>query len=322
MAYDSSLLEKPTSSSPWKPVVGAVAAIVLGLVFLVAAWAKAINPEAFAEQIRLEGLDFFGLAQLVALTAIALEVALGTALILGLRRWWVIVPTVLLVVFFLFLTGRAYWRFEQGIITGSEGCGCFGNLVTRTPAEAFWQDLVLLGLPTLLCFVGWPSSNRKPVIRLAIVALLTTAGVVLTLLAPRLPIDDLATQLKPGVLVGDLCAGAEDDPARICLDTLIAELDSGHHWIVLTALEEDDFVVAVPRLNEAALAGSERHLWIVTAAPEETVSSFSWSQAPAFEVREAPEALVRPLHRRLPRTFEVVDGVVVTTHSGLPPEEF
>jgi len=304
MAYDSSLLDDSHPASRWQPIVGTTAGLVLGLVFLVAAWGKAIHPEAFVEQIRFEGLDFFGLAHLVALTAIAVEVALGTALILGLRRWWVMVPTVALVVFFLFLTGRSYWRFEQGIITDAEGCGCFGSLLSRTPAQAFWQDLVLLGLPMILTFLGRPKGKqRQPVLRLALVALLTVASVVLGLMAPGLPLDDLATRLSPGVNVGELCAGAKDDPARICLDTLIAELDSGHHWIVMTGLEEESFLESVPRLNKATMNGSERRLWIVSAASKEVVGAFSWTQAPAFEVREVPESLLKPLYRRLPRSL-------------------
>jgi len=323
MTYDSTLLEDSPDSSSWKPIVGTVAGLILGLVLLVAAWSKAIHPEAFVEQIRFEGLDFFGLAHLVALTAIAIEVALGAALVLGIRRWWVMVPTAALVVFFLFLTGRSYWRFEQGIISDADSCGCFGNLVSRTPSQAFWQDLVLLGLPLILAFFGRPGGKqRMPMVRIALVAALTVASVVLSLMAPELPIDDLATRLKPGVNVGELCAGAENDPARICLNTLIAELDRGHHWIVMTGLGEESFLESVPHLNEAVMDGSERRLWIVTAASEEVVGEFSWTQAPAFEVREAPEALLRPLYRRLPRSFEVVDGQVLTTSSGLPPEGF
>lgn len=321
MPYDSTLLEE--SSSPWKPVIGIAGAVILGLVLLVAAWGKAINPEAFVEQVQFEGLDFFGLARWVAIFGIVLEVALGTALVLGLRRWWILIPAALLVLFFLFLTGRAYWRFEQGLITGAESCGCFGNLVTRTPAEAFWQDLVLLGVPLILTFVGLPKGKKKtPVLRLGAVALLTGASLVLTLMAPSLPIDDLATRLKPGVKVGDLCAGAEGEAARICLDTLIVELGTGQHWVVMTDLEEEEFLEGVPRLNEAVMESGTRSLWVVTAAPEEVIGTFSWTQGPAFDVREAPETLMRPLYRRLPRSFEVVDGEVVSTQTGLPPEGF
>ena len=38
--------------------VGTIAGAVLGAVLLVAVWGKALDPAAFAEQIRGEGLDF------------------------------------------------------------------------------------------------------------------------------------------------------------------------------------------------------------------------------------------------------------------------
>lgn len=320
MAYDSTRLEDPPGFN-WKPVVGTVAGVFLGAVLLVAAWGKAIHPEAFIEQIRFEGLDFFGQAALVAVMAIVIEVALGMALVLGLRRWWILLPTVLLVLFFLFLTGRNYWRFEQGLITGDESCGCFGNLVNRTPAQAFWQDLFLLGLPLLLSFLGRPrETSRRPTARLIVIGSVTVAAVVLTLKAPDLPLDNVATRLSPGVAVGELCAGSRLDADRICLDTLIADLDEGQHWVVITGLDEEEFLAAVPRLGEQALASGPTRLWVVSAASEESLAEFSWTQAPAFEVREAPAALLEPLHRRLPRSFKVVDGQVVETRSGLPPE--
>jgi hypothetical protein len=43
------------------------------------------------------------------------------------------------------------------------------------------------------------------------------------------------------------------------------------------------------------------------------------SRAPPFDYVAVPEALIRPLYRRLPRTFVVRDGVVVKTYEGLPP---
>ncbi len=317
MTYDPSYLD---DSSRWKPVVGTLAAVILGLVLLTAAWGKAIHPEAFIEQIRFEGLDFLGQAAPVAIGAIALEVLLGAALLLGLRRWWVLLPTTALVLFFLFLTGRAYWRFEQGLITESESCGCFGNLVSRTPAQAFWQDLLLLGVPLVLAFFGRSTEKRRiPVTRLAVVLVLTAAAVGLSLTASELPLDNLATRLRPGVEVRELCAGAEGNPERLCLDTLIAELDHGHHWVVLTTLEEEEFLAGIEQLNRLALDAGDTGLWVVTAASEETVADFSWTRAPAFDVVEAPESLLKPLHRRLPRSFEVLEGEVIETRAGLPP---
>ena len=49
----------------WKPRLGTAGAIFLGLVLLVATWAKGLEPGAFAEQIRLEELDFLFSARIV-----------------------------------------------------------------------------------------------------------------------------------------------------------------------------------------------------------------------------------------------------------------
>src|SRR4051812_16389187 len=77
--------------------VGTFAGAFLGCVLLFAVWAKMIDPLAFAEQIRTEGLDFLIPARAVALIALALEAGLGLALLFGLRRKWVLVPAALLV---------------------------------------------------------------------------------------------------------------------------------------------------------------------------------------------------------------------------------
>ena len=144
----------------WKSILGSLGARFLGLVLLVAAGAKIVEPGAFAEQIRLEQLDFLFSVRTVTLIALALEVGLGVVLILGLRRLWVLFPTTLLVSFFLFLTGRNYWLVLNGLRDEDAACGCFGSLIERTPGEAFWQDLLLLLVPLSLAYIGRQVSHR------------------------------------------------------------------------------------------------------------------------------------------------------------------
>ena len=99
----------PHAAPVWKRALGVAGAVTLGLVLLVAAYAKALDPAAFAEQVVAEGVTFLLPAAVVALLAIALEVGLGVALVLAVRRLWVLVPAALLSAFFLFLNGRAWW---------------------------------------------------------------------------------------------------------------------------------------------------------------------------------------------------------------------
>lgn len=315
----------PAAGRPWTWWLGTAAAVFLGAVLLVATWAKAIHPEAFAEQIRLEGLDFLLPAALVAAVALVLEGALGTALLVNLRRLWVLVPAALLVAFFVFLGARGWYMDAHGLREEAAACGCFGSLVERTPEEAFWQDLLLLVPPLLLAFLGRPRGARRfPPLRTALVAVAAVATLGLAWKAPELPLDDLATRLSPGVRVAAICAGGGEgeDGVEVCLDAVVPELATGEHLVVLAELEDEAFTAAVDRLNAhafAARSGELPPLWVLTTASQEAQRAFFWQWAPVFEIREVPEALVAPLYRRLPRSFRVEDGGVVETWSGLPP---
>lgn len=296
---------------------GYAAGLVLGGTLLVAAYAKTIDPAAYAQQVAAEGLDGLLSAPAVALIGIAIEVALGTLLVLGVRRSWVLVPSALLVAFFLFLTGRAYWRFAHGTLPADASCGCFGNLIERTPAAAFWQDAGLLVPALALAFLGRPAGGGAVRGRVIVAAALTLGVVVLAYFAPGLPLDDLATRLKPGIATNEICAGVK--PERVCLGTVLPEAQEGRHLILLADLKDPALAAAVEKLNAYAQAGKGPALVVLSAGTAEETRAFFWKNGPAFPIREAPKALLRPLYRRLPRAFLVDNGRVSRTWSGLPP---
>jgi uncharacterized membrane protein YphA (DoxX/SURF4 family) len=300
--------------------MAAIGASILGVVFLVAAVGKALDPVVFAEQIRYEGLEIVLSAGLIAWIVVVLEAALGASLLLGLRTRSVLAVTGGLVVVFVFLTSRAYWRWLTGAELAGPDCGCFGNLVSRTAAEAFWQDLLLL-VPgyaaSWLDVVG--ARDRGARRRWWAVAGLSAAAGIFTALSPALPIDDLATKLGPGRQIAELCAGAggRDGAESACLDLVVPELLEDRHLVVIASLDSSELAAAVPALN--ALASADRgRLWVLSDAPEEQIQTFFWEHGPRFEMREVPTALLRPLYRSLPRTFTVVDGTVTDTSQGLP----
>ena len=297
-------------------LIGWAGGAFLGAVLVFGAVVKALDPPSFVKQIEIEGLDFLLPAVAVTAIAFALEIGLGSALILGLRRMWVLGPSALLVAFFLFLTGRSYYRDLRGIAVEDEaGCGCFGNLVERTPAEAFWQDLALMVPALALAFLGRRAADGVPWIRLAVVGTLTVGLLAFARAAPDLPLDNLATRLKPDLTIDEICSGEGD--ARLCLSTIVPELAEGGHWLVIADLDED-LGKAVDSLNQHVFAGG--HMWVLSSATPDENRTFFWSYGPAFEIREAPPTFLSPLYRTLPRSFRVQDGVVVETVSGLPPE--
>jgi uncharacterized membrane protein YphA (DoxX/SURF4 family) len=296
--------------------VGRTAGVVLGLVMLSASLTKAIDPVGFAESIALEGLDFLVPADVLSPLVIVLEAALGFALILGLRHLWILVPTALLTGFFLFLTARAYYWSETGQLEAGHQCGCFGNLVERSPAEAFWQDLGLLLPGLVLSFFGRPR-GALPRRRTVAVGGCAAATLAFTLLAPDLALDDIATRLDDGMQVSDICAGTGLD--RTCLDTHLPEVELGEHLVIIADLADAAFAARVEALNAWIQGGAAAQVWLLSDAEEATRQAWFWEHAPAFEVRPAPHGLLRPLYRRLPRSFRVRDGTVTETYDGLPP---
>lgn len=310
----------PTTRWKW---VGYAGAAVLGLVFLVASVPKALDPIAFAEQIRAEGLDFALPARLLAWAVIVVEAGLGAALLLGLRRRAVLIPTGLLVALFVFLTARSYLRWLSGDLEDAASCGCFGNLVSRTPAEAFWQDLFLLVPPFLLAaFVGRGPDLEAKRSRWIVVGAFSAAVGLLAWAAPRLPLDDAATRLGVGERIDSFCAGAGKPGAEsACLDLLVPQLLEGRHLVVIDDLESVAIEETVESLNQSVADSAGTSVWLLADASEERLTAFFWEWGPLFEVREVPLPLLRPLYRTLPRSFLVEDGRVVRTWAGLPSEE-
>ncbi|HEY4562085.1 MAG TPA: hypothetical protein VIJ36_03850, partial [Thermoanaerobaculia bacterium] len=193
----------------------------------------------------------------------------------------------------------------------------FGNLVQRTPAQAFWQDLALL-VPALL--LAWVGRERRPPLvppkRTAVAVIGTLAVLLFAWKAPELPLDNLATRLHPGVQVSKTCVG--EGTQQVCLDGLIPELRQGESLVVMAKLDDPALTRAVDALNAYA-GGPGPALWVLTSSTADQQRAFFWQWGPRFQIREAPPELLRPLYRRLPRSFAVKDGRVTTTFQGLPP---
>lgn len=314
------------SGKRWKRIVGTLAGVFLGLVFLVATYGKMFDPRAFAEAIRADGLDFLIPSEPLALLMLVAEAALGLALVLNLRRLWILIPTALLVAFFLFLTGRVYVAWLNGEDPAMASCGCFGNLVDHTPPEAFWRDVVLLLPATVLAFLGRPRTSGFPWAR-SFAVLVCALGVgVFVWRAPDLELDDFATRLKPGVRAAEICVGRGED--EICLTSPALEplLAEGRHIVVIADLADESFIQAVidqtDELYERDADPTLPQVLVLHSGEktdEATVNFPFLTGGAPLSLKYAPRSLLRPLYRSLPRTFLLVDGRVLRTWSGFPP---
>ncbi|MDH3285208.1 MAG: hypothetical protein OEQ13_10740 [Acidobacteriota bacterium] len=294
----------PRASHFW---VGTVAGIALGAVLLFSAYAKALDPKGFAAQIARDGMLDASLATPAALVVIALEAALGLALVLGLRHPLVLsLATAMMIAF----VGLAAWQWAYPPADPST-CGCFGNFVEQTPAEHTGMN----GLFVLLALAAWLGrplfASRRWWLAVRLAGCAGAMG--FSAAAPALPIDDWpgATRLKPGISVADL---------RV--DEIVPELQDDTHLVLLIDRADEETRLDIARVNEhLALVGGPVNVFGLAEENEELEAQFFWTAAPAFDVRGAPYGLIKPLYRSLPRAFVVRDGVVVEVWNGIPGDE-
>ena len=285
-------------------LVGTVGAVLLGLVLIFSAWAKALDPEGFAQLIVERGLMPASLAYSAGVAMIAFEAALGACLLLNLRRPIVLVPVALMMLFFLALSAWT-WIYPT---KETSSCGCFGNLIASSPGQALARDVVLFGL-ALLAFLGRP---RRPAAgwRAALAAAAGVAFGAFALAAPALPLDNLATRLKPGVTA-----------ASLRIDEIIPELQDGTRLVLLLDRADEKTFGEVARINEKLALARPDAVFGLARQDDVLASQFQWTAGPAFDVRDAPQSMLKPFYRRLPRAFLVDRGTIVKVWEGIPGDD-
>lgn len=324
-APDPAPPDAPPAGSVWGPdaprwarILGTLGGMFLGGVLVVALWGKTLDPQSFIDLVAHEELDFLLPAAWVASIGLALEAILGFALLFNLRHLRVLVPSAALVAFFVFLVSRTYYRHVTGEHVDTGSCGCFGNIVDRSPEEAFWWDLILLVPGITLAFLGRPADPMPyQRVRWGVTWALTILVLFFAWLAPNLPIDDIATRLHPGAVAAELCAGRDED--KVCLNDVIFEIDEGKHVVVIADITDEAFLSQLDRFNAYALDGVGPSLWVLTSAGDDAISVFTMTHQPTFTIVPTPVGVVRPLYRRLPRSFVAQDGTVTRTIEGWPP---
>lgn len=136
-----------------KPL-GRLCALVVGAVFLWAAWGKIVDPPGFAQSIYHYGLVPEGLRHGLALILPWLEALCGLNLLVsalfarpavGAARW-----TLLLLVVFTGALAINLWRGHP------VDCGCFGVSAPKAPAELLREMRWALLRDGVMIALAWP----------------------------------------------------------------------------------------------------------------------------------------------------------------------
>jgi len=117
--------------------------ILIFVLFTVSGIAKLFPVWAFEKQLVDLGITSWCYAPYLARFMIALELAIGIAILQPHHLKKIVIPgtLLLLLAFCIHLTIVMY---RQGAMSGN--CGCFGQLIPMTPLEAFIKNIVTIGL--------------------------------------------------------------------------------------------------------------------------------------------------------------------------------
>jgi uncharacterized membrane protein YphA (DoxX/SURF4 family) len=288
--------------------------LAVGGIFIVAGVLKSLDVEGFARDIALHKIIGPALSAVLARVLVPFEIAVGVAAIIGYRRRLAFFLLAGSLVVFIAATG---WAWAHG---NTEGCGCFGRYAARTPLTVIVEDVLLLvacGIGFLLAAPraapagpapapGTPSRRWRGIAVAGIAAVAT----VFTLASPSLPIDGLATALRPGVSLADLG-----------LDVIAGNLDQGDRILAILVLDEEASQKAVAGLNALPQTPGVPPISGLTSADEDKRAEFFFTHGPTFELLEVPSADLRRLYRRAPRVFRVHNGAVLRVWDSIPPAQ-
>jgi uncharacterized membrane protein YphA (DoxX/SURF4 family) len=282
--------------------LGHLGRCLLGAVFLLAGILKGLDPDEFAHQIAGYGILGPRTAAPGAPLLIALEIALGAALLLGAWPRRTLAAGSALLVGFIGL--EAY-----GMSVGrTESCGCFGAYIQRTPGQVILEDLIFLGFG-LLAFWGLSSWKGLSGWRAGVpTAAAAAVALAFPIASPRLPIDTWVTGLAVGRSVEQMSIG-----------TRAPGLAHGRHLVALIDLADPGASATAAALDVIAAQPGSPGVVTLTSAGEEEIAAFLWSAAPGFEVTRVDRDVLKRLYRRLPRFFLLEEGRVVAIYDGAPP---
>ena len=135
-----------------------IARILVGILFIFSGLVKANDPLGLSYKMQ-EFFELWGMARFNSWTLTmsvlmnAFEIIAGVALLLGWRIRLFSWLLLLLIIFFTFLTGYAYFSGKF------KNCGCFGDCLPISAKESFLKDIALL---ILIGFLFWKQKFITP----------------------------------------------------------------------------------------------------------------------------------------------------------------
>lgn len=278
---------------------------LVGLVLLVAAGLKAVDPFPFLDHVgrlRLTPPHWVGW---IALAFLGFEAALGTLLLIGAFPLWLLPATAGLL---LGLGALSHWGIARGRV---DDCGCYGGAVALSPGWSLFLDLVYAAL----LITGWWGREARPWPSFVVFTIVVASG------ALAIAVSGLAVRrMRPFVDLSPVRPGRRW--RSIWLPGHPPHLTSGERVVVYLQSDCPQCKKWLPVLNSV-----HRHeslpavVGALAMEPEEAVA-FQDEHRLAFPVVVVERRVIDRLVRAFPTALRLVDGTIADRWTGRLPEEF
>ena len=283
-------------------MMSSVAAVLVGVVFLVTGGLKSLDSAQFLRQIRRFRLLPHTWERPAALFVIAAECALGAALVTQLSPWLYPLTAAVLVVFL----GLTAWGVSSRRI---EDCGCYGGMLMVTPAQSMALDVLYLALVA----VAWlfaPAVASIAAWKVASVAIAAMAALAASMLSLRKPLVDLAL-----LRVGRTWR-------RNWLRHYERDVTHGSHFVVFLSRECPYCKRWVPLLNVIEVQPELPSVVAVMSLEGDELCAFLQEHLIKFPVTYMPQSLVSLMATAYPTAALIENGRVSQKWVGEMPKEY
>ena len=307
-------------------IVMQVVRLILGCTFILSGFVKAVDPRGFSykveEYLQAANMDFpdwMNLPLVAAIVICCAEFVLGIYLLLGLRRKFTAVATLIVCVVFTIISVLLV------IFHPVHDCGCFGEFISLTDAQTLIKNIVLLGLAILLVRNPQVAKPLVPEGWQWIVSLYTCVFIFVFCLRSvyYLPLIDFR-QYKVGADLREMVFPTHDDikPEEIS-DFMVLDTLSEDQTAQILFKKEPTILIIAPLLNEASTGVTEKlatindwcrdngyDIFCLTASPLKDIRKWCYYNDAEYPFLIADHTLLKTMVRSNPGVMLLRDGVI------------
>ena len=313
-------------------IVMSIVRLILGCAFILSGFVKAVDPKGFSykieEYLHMLNADFPEWLNLPLVASVAIccaEFVLGIYLLLGLRRKFTAVATLVFCVIFAIISVLLV------VFHPVHDCGCFGDFITFSNVETLLKNVVLLGLAILLARNPQVAKPLVPEGRQWIVSLCT--GIFIFVFCVRsvyyLPLIDFR-QYKIGANLREMVFPAHDDikPGEIS-DFMVLDTLGEDQTAQILFEKKPTMLIISPQLGKASIGATERlavigdwcrdngyDIYCLTASPLEEIRKWCYYNDAEYTFLFADHTLLKTMVRSNPGLILLRDGVIRNKWSG------